>query len=376
MCLGCCAFGGYFIKTKQEAAKQARDEAVAEKKKKKLAKIMSSSESTADMTTERDLEMGAITRENEPQPRAQRVPDPIPPQQIRVPLHQIASGSISLAEAVNSHNQTHPQVLLPRDSVHANTNAIRYVDSPSERHSPPSNLVESSARSRTNGRNEEAVPSSVVNVIAKSLNRLNDQLAREEERKRRATWTIPEADEISESSDASISISSLDHGRRRRSAGTQRISKILSNNERTKSVNFCPLSTIFSEEENDHESMNTSSNDADDETSLMAGSVNSSSSRSSVIGSLGNGKLIEVFSTGGPLGLILDHPDDGWPAIHGIKEQTSAVFEEIQVGDRLLSINKLDVRKLTTMQLHSLMNENTDGVSRITVYRSITASSF
>lgn len=67
------------------------------------------------------------------------------------------------------------------------------------------------------------------------------------------------------------------------------------------------------------------------------------------------GELMDVFVPPGKLGIIINTPDEGPPVIHIVKE-TSAVLDQIRVGDKLIAIDDEDVENMTAVQVSKLIS--------------------
>lgn len=65
--------------------------------------------------------------------------------------------------------------------------------------------------------------------------------------------------------------------------------------------------------------------------------------------------FIDVFVPPGKVGIIIDTPDNGPPVIHAIKD-TSAVRNQICVGDQLIAIEDEDVREMTAIHVSRIIS--------------------
>ena len=113
---------------------------------------------------------------------------------------------------------------------------------------------------------------------------------------------------------------------------------------------------------------------ADDESedklsiSTQSSSMSANSSSSVSIGTLGNEQIIGICAAHGPLKLILDSPDNGWPMVHSIKEGSSVVIE-IKIGDRVSTMNNMDVLQMSAVEVQLMTNRVTVGNFSMTIFR-------
>ncbi|GAX09248.1 hypothetical protein FisN_17Lh284 [Fistulifera solaris] len=67
------------------------------------------------------------------------------------------------------------------------------------------------------------------------------------------------------------------------------------------------------------------------------------------------GELIDVILPAGKLGIVIDTPDNGLPVIHAVK-RTSAVRDQLRVGDKLLAIDDEDIRDKTAFHVSKIIS--------------------
>jgi hypothetical protein len=67
------------------------------------------------------------------------------------------------------------------------------------------------------------------------------------------------------------------------------------------------------------------------------------------------GELIDVILPAGKLGIVIDTPDNGLPVIHAVK-RTSAVRDQLRVGDKLLAIDDEDIRDKTAYHVSKIIS--------------------
>jgi hypothetical protein len=81
----------------------------------------------------------------------------------------------------------------------------------------------------------------------------------------------------------------------------------------------------------------------------------------------GVGEPFEVLAPAGVLGLILESNTDGVPTIHNIKA-TSALAEQVQIGDRLLSVDGIDVSVMLASDVSRLIASRKEALLRRFVF--------
>lgn len=76
-----------------------------------------------------------------------------------------------------------------------------------------------------------------------------------------------------------------------------------------------------------------------------------------------------VYAPAGKLGLVVDNPDDGAPVVHAIKED-SVLADQVQVGDRLVGVDEVDVRSLSPVKVSKLISKrSTNPLRKLTLTR-------
>jgi len=63
-----------------------------------------------------------------------------------------------------------------------------------------------------------------------------------------------------------------------------------------------------------------------------------------------------VYAPAGKLGIVLDNPDDKGPVVYIIKE-TSPLMDKIEVGDRLVAVDEVDVRAMSPTKVSKLISK-------------------
>jgi C-terminal processing protease CtpA/Prc len=66
-------------------------------------------------------------------------------------------------------------------------------------------------------------------------------------------------------------------------------------------------------------------------------------------------KSFEVRAPPGQLGMVVDTPNGGVPVVRAIKPD-SILAEYVQIGDRLISVDRQDVTDLTALEVTSLIS--------------------
>ena len=87
-----------------------------------------------------------------------------------------------------------------------------------------------------------------------------------------------------------------------------------------------------------------------------------------VIGQMGEQEIIDVTTSPGVLGIVLDASDDGWPIIRKIKVD-SVLLDQVSVGDRVMTIDGKDARNMTIGEVSGLLNKFSDESRMVTVLR-------
>ena len=76
-----------------------------------------------------------------------------------------------------------------------------------------------------------------------------------------------------------------------------------------------------------------------------------------------------IYAPAGKLGLVVDNPDDGPPVVHAIKED-SVLADQVQVGDRLVGVDEVDVRSLSPVKVSKLISKrSTNPLRKLTLTR-------
>ena len=76
-----------------------------------------------------------------------------------------------------------------------------------------------------------------------------------------------------------------------------------------------------------------------------------------------------IYAPAGKLGLVVDNPDDGAPVVHAIKED-SVLADQVQVGDRLVGVDEVDVRSLSPVKVSKLISKrSTNPLRKLTLTR-------
>jgi PDZ domain len=92
-------------------------------------------------------------------------------------------------------------------------------------------------------------------------------------------------------------------------------------------------------------------------------------SSSDLLSPLDNEDQFVIYAPAGKLGLVVDNRDDGPPVIHSIKAD-SVLIEQIQVGDRLVGVDEVDVRTLSPVRVSKLISKrSTNPLRKLTLTR-------
>jgi hypothetical protein len=79
--------------------------------------------------------------------------------------------------------------------------------------------------------------------------------------------------------------------------------------------------------------------------------------------------VIIIYAPAGKLGLMIDNPDDGPPVVHSLKRD-SVLIDQVWAGDRVLAIDEIDVRHVSSVHISDLISERRDHpVRQLTLLR-------
>lgn len=70
-----------------------------------------------------------------------------------------------------------------------------------------------------------------------------------------------------------------------------------------------------------------------------------------------------VYGPAGRLGIVLDNPDDNGPVVYVIKEN-SPLMDLMEVGDRLVAVDEVDVRRMTPTKASKLISKRSGNPMR------------
>ncbi|GKY99756.1 hypothetical protein MPSEU_000929500 [Mayamaea pseudoterrestris] len=77
----------------------------------------------------------------------------------------------------------------------------------------------------------------------------------------------------------------------------------------------------------------------------------------------------EIKVPPGKLGMVIDTPNGDVPIVHAIKSE-SILYDQVKVGDRLLSVNGIDVSSMTALQVSKLISLKADQHRVLNFHRS------
>jgi C-terminal processing protease CtpA/Prc len=83
------------------------------------------------------------------------------------------------------------------------------------------------------------------------------------------------------------------------------------------------------------------------------------------------GETFEVVAPAGKLGVVVDIPPDrrGPPFVCDIRE-TSPLYGQLQIGDKIFAVDNEDVRKMSAIKVSKLLAQRSENPERvITVFR-------
>ena len=75
----------------------------------------------------------------------------------------------------------------------------------------------------------------------------------------------------------------------------------------------------------------------------------------------------DVVAPAGKLGMVIDTPQGGSPVVHAIKQE-SVLYDQVRVGDRLISVDGEDCRTMTAMQVSKLISLKAEKPARVLVF--------
>lgn len=84
-------------------------------------------------------------------------------------------------------------------------------------------------------------------------------------------------------------------------------------------------------------------------------------------------EMLEVYAPAGKLGLVIDVPDtaDSTPVVHGVKD-SCPIRGEINVGDRLVAVDDVDVREMSAVEVSRLISRKSGQERRrLTIVRTL-----
>eukprot|EP00567_Pseudictyota_dubia_P004598 CAMPEP_0197442986 /NCGR_PEP_ID=MMETSP1175-20131217/8864_1 /TAXON_ID=1003142 /ORGANISM="Triceratium dubium, Strain CCMP147" /LENGTH=118 /DNA_ID=CAMNT_0042973561 /DNA_START=52 /DNA_END=408 /DNA_ORIENTATION=+ len=85
-------------------------------------------------------------------------------------------------------------------------------------------------------------------------------------------------------------------------------------------------------------------------------------------------EVINVYAPPGRLGVVIDTPDDGPPVVHAIRD-SSAIADQLRVGDKLLSVDDEDVTSMTAIKVSKLITmKNANPTRKLSFIRTINNS--
>jgi C-terminal processing protease CtpA/Prc len=74
-------------------------------------------------------------------------------------------------------------------------------------------------------------------------------------------------------------------------------------------------------------------------------------------------ELIEIYAPAGKLGVVLDTPGDGPPTVHELRPN-SVLMNELKVGDKVIAIDDVDVRRLSANKVSKIISRKMDNETR------------
>ena len=83
----------------------------------------------------------------------------------------------------------------------------------------------------------------------------------------------------------------------------------------------------------------------------------------------GKEEVVHIFVPPGKLGVVIDTPDDGFPVVHAVKDN-SVIANRIMVGDKLVAVDDEDVRPMTAINVSKMITRKSANPARkLTVIR-------
>ncbi len=86
----------------------------------------------------------------------------------------------------------------------------------------------------------------------------------------------------------------------------------------------------------------------------------------------GEEERIVVIAPAGKLGMVIDTPSGGIPVVHAIKE-SSVLYNQIRIGDRLISVDDQDTTTLSAIRVSKLISSRASNPQRVMVFLRSTA---
>jgi hypothetical protein len=82
-------------------------------------------------------------------------------------------------------------------------------------------------------------------------------------------------------------------------------------------------------------------------------------------------EVIIIDAPPGKLGVVIDTPNDGAPVVHAVKD-SSVIADQIQVGDKLISVDTDNVTNMTAIKVSKLISrKSANPVRKLTIVRTI-----
>lgn len=110
-----------------------------------------------------------------------------------------------------------------------------------------------------------------------------------------------------------------------------------------------------------------SGSDMDSRARSMSANISLFSEDNSFEAMYGEEEQIVVIAPAGKLGMVIDTPSGGIPVVHAIKE-SSVLFNQIRIGDRLISVDDQDTSTLSAIRVSQMISARASNPQRVMVF--------
>lgn len=196
------------------------------------------------------------------------------------------------------------------------------------------------------------------NHLVDSLNRDNEALDRREKRESLEQNAFP----YRRSSSSGGVLSKSEYRRDTKKSNLKRIQSA----DRALNTSWNSSLKLASLYEHDSESSGSAISASEDDTDNEM--LTNDQSGTVFLGNIGKREIFDINIPPGVIGLVIDLIDDGWPVIRFVKKESS-VANRVAVGDRIISIDGDDMRNMTYSSVSTILNQYCELERTMTVMR-------